>query len=137
MKRIIWIVLIAVTALSIAPAASAGQFKKAGYYKLGDQQEAFQVISAEFTHSGNLDLAVADYLSSEVSILLGNGNGTFQKAITFPAPAPIALAAGDLNGTATRTWPLSNLEGRGTVPWPFFWAMEPGIFGKRPPIRSA
>ncbi|MGD0181498.1 MAG: hypothetical protein ABSC15_16920, partial [Terriglobales bacterium] len=95
MKRVIWIVLIAVTALSIAPAASAGQFKKAGYYKLGDQQEAFQVISARFTHSGNLDLAVAG-LSNGVSVLLGNGNGTFQKALTVAASNPADLVAADL-----------------------------------------
>jgi len=131
MKRVIWIVLIAVTALSIAPAASAGQFEKAVYYKLGDQQEAFQVISAEFTHSGNLDLAVADYLSSEVSILLGNGNGTFQKAITFPAPAPIALAAGDLNGDGNEDLAIIESGGTGNGALAVFLGDGTGHFRKK------
>ena len=48
-----------------------------------------------------LDLAVADRLSSNgVSVLLGNGDGTFQPAVAYAAWAvrPVALVAGDFNG---------------------------------------
>jgi hypothetical protein len=94
MKRVVWALLIA---LVITPAVSAGQFEKAVYCKVGDKRTAWGVASAEFTSSGNLDLAVADYLSGGVSILLGNGDGTFQKALVFPASSPVALAAGDFD----------------------------------------
>jgi hypothetical protein len=97
MKPAVWAFLLLTTALALTPAASAGQFKKAVYYKLGNQRTGYGVTTARFTHSGNLDLAVADYLSGGVSILLGNGDGTFQKALVFPASSPVALAAGDLN----------------------------------------
>jgi hypothetical protein len=80
----------------LALCATASQFKRAVYYKVANYP--VQVIAADFNHDGNLDLAVADYLANEVSILLGNGDGTFQKALTFPASSPVGLAAGDLNG---------------------------------------
>ena len=130
MKRIIWIVLIAVTALSIAPAASAGQFKKAGYYKLGDQQEAFQVISARFTHSGNLDLAVAG-LSNGVSVLLGNGNGTFQKALTVAASNPADLVAADLDGDGNMDLVVVESGGTGNGALDVFLGDGTGHFRKK------
>jgi hypothetical protein len=39
----------------------------------------------------------ADYLSNQIVTLLGNGDGTFQKPIEFPAPSPISLATGDFD----------------------------------------
>ncbi len=52
----------------------------------------------DFNRDGRLDLAVANNQSDDLSILLGNGNGTFQKAATLPAGrSPLAIAAGDLN----------------------------------------
>lgn len=97
MKRVVWIVLFAAAALTVTSAASAGQFEKPVYYKLGYKRTARGVASAKFTSSGNLDLAVADYLSGGVSVLLGNGDGTFQKALVFPASSPVTLAAGDFD----------------------------------------
>src|SRR2546428_10007115 len=46
-----------------------------------------------------LDLAVANYCSNDVSVLLGNGDGTFQPALTFGAgSSPTSVAVGDVNG---------------------------------------
>jgi hypothetical protein len=131
MKRVIWIVLIAVTALSIAPAASAGQFKKAVYYKLGDKRTAWGVASAEFTHSGNLDLAVADYLSGGVSILLGNGDGIFQKALVFPASDPVALAAGDFDHDGNQDLAVIEYGGTGNSVLDVFLGDGTGHFRKK------
>jgi hypothetical protein len=75
--------------------AWGGQFKRAVYYPAG--QRPYQVVAARFTGSGNLDLAVADYLTSQMVILLGNGDGTFQKPLRFSVPVPAAIAAGDFN----------------------------------------
>lgn len=53
----------------------------------------------DFNKDGKLDLAVANSTSGTVSILLGNGNGTFQAAITLPTSVPNAasLAVGDFD----------------------------------------
>lgn len=75
--------------------ASGGQFQHPVYYPAGERP--YQVIATQLTDSGNLDLAFADWLSNQICIMLGSGDGTFQKRTVFPAPAPIAVAAGDFN----------------------------------------
>jgi hypothetical protein len=56
----------------------------------------------DFNRDGRLDLAVANNQSDDLSILLGNGDGTFRKATTLPAGrSPLAIAAGDLNHDGT------------------------------------
>ena len=48
---------------------------------------------------GELDLAVANYFSTTISILLSNGDGTLQAAQNFGVGmAPIAVAVADFNG---------------------------------------
>ena len=48
---------------------------------------------------GSLDAVTANEGSNDVSILLGNGDGTFQAPRTFAAGAgPIAVTADDFNG---------------------------------------
>jgi len=112
MRRTTWIsALIAGVALVLTVTdASAGQFKKAIYYPAGGRP--YRLIAAQLTDSGNVDLAVANYLTSEVSILLGKGDGTFQKPLEFPVPAPIALAAGDFNEDGNQD--LAVVESGGT-----------------------
>jgi hypothetical protein len=62
------------------------------------------VAVADFNGDGNLDLAVDDFSgptqpSSNVNVLLGNGNGTFQAPITYPTGgAALAITAGEFNG---------------------------------------
>ncbi len=48
-----------------------------------------------------LDLAVANSSSHDISVLLGNGDGTFQAARRFgggTSPTPFSVAVGDFNG---------------------------------------
>jgi hypothetical protein len=48
---------------------------------------------------GATDLAVTSFPGGSVTILLGNGDGTFRNALTYGTGAdPAALAVGDLNG---------------------------------------
>jgi hypothetical protein len=97
MQRTIPSLAFAVAALAITTqSASAGQFKKAVYYHAG--QRPYRVVAAQLTASGNTDLVVADYLTSQIFVLLGNGNGTFRKSTKFSITSPVALAVGDLNG---------------------------------------
>ena len=43
------------------------------------------VAVGDFNGDGTLDLAVANYRSANVSVLLGNGDGTFQAARNYAA----------------------------------------------------
>jgi hypothetical protein len=96
MARTAWVFLLALTTLSVGEkSASAGQFRRAAYYHAG--QRPYKVVAAQFSQSGNLDLAIADYVSDQVCILLGNGDGTFKRPLCFSAPLPIAIASGDFN----------------------------------------
>src|SRR5713101_5635894 len=53
----------------------------------------------DFNRDGKLDLAIADNASGNMSILLGNGDGTFQAAVDYAAGLnPRDIVARDLNG---------------------------------------
>ncbi len=57
------------------------------------------IASADFNSDGRADLAVANFASSNISILLGNGNGTFAAAVYYAAgSAPESITAADFNG---------------------------------------
>src|SRR6516162_5235186 len=58
------------------------------------------VVTGAFRGAGHpLDLAVANFGNSTVSVLLGNADGTFQAARNFGTGyAPTSLAVGDFNG---------------------------------------
>ena len=57
------------------------------------------VAVGDFNGDGKLDLAVAKP-SSTVSVLLGNGDGTFQAALNYNAGTnPTSVAVGDFNGS--------------------------------------
>ena len=56
------------------------------------------VTTADFNGDGNLDLAVATG-NNTVSILLGNGTGSFPTHVQYAVPGnPVAIAHGDFNG---------------------------------------
>ena len=57
------------------------------------------VAAADFDANGKLDLLVANPAANTISVLLGNGDGTFVPAVSYPAGAqPVAVAVGDFNG---------------------------------------
>jgi hypothetical protein len=61
------------------------------------------MTSADFNSDGNLDLALVNQTTNNVTVLLGNGNATFSLASGSPFPvgkAPVAVATADLNGDA-------------------------------------
>ena len=58
-----------------------------------------EVMTADFNRDGKLDLAVNNLGSYTVSILLGNGDGTFQSQVQYAtASMPQGVAIGDYNG---------------------------------------
>jgi hypothetical protein len=65
-------------------------------YAVGANPQA--VVTADLGN-GKLDIITANAGSSAVSVLLGNGNGTFQTAVNYATgTTPVAVAVGDLNG---------------------------------------
>src|SRR5262249_58441989 len=56
------------------------------------------VVTADFNGDGHLDLATANYSSNDVSVLLGNGDGTLRTARNYATSAyPGCITAGDFN----------------------------------------
>src|SRR6266699_1504767 len=67
-------------------------------YVAGSQQGPSNIVVGDFNGDGKLDLAVTDYSNNNVSVLLGNGDGTFQAPRTFPVGIhPAQVAVGDFN----------------------------------------
>ena len=73
------------------------------------------VVAADFNNDGKQDLAVVNSVSSTVSILLGNGDGTFQAKIdAATGTSPVSVAAGDFNGDGNLDLAIAN-SGSDTV----------------------
>jgi hypothetical protein len=79
-----------------------GTFELAGTYPAG--VGARSVAIADFNGDGRLDLAVAnqgtapDYADGGLSVLLGNGDGTFRPPVQYTTGVrPLAVAVGDFN----------------------------------------
>jgi hypothetical protein len=87
---------LALYALLGSATAHAGQFLQAPQYPTGTNPQAIAV--GDFNGDGNLDLAVANGTSNTVSILLGNGNGTFKSKVDYATgKTPLGVAVGDFN----------------------------------------
>jgi hypothetical protein len=72
------------------------------------------VIGADLDGDGKVDLVVADS-GGKVSVLLGNGNGSFAARVDYPSDAgSFAVAAMDLNGDGKPDLAVAN-SGGGTV----------------------
>ncbi|HTX36596.1 MAG TPA: FG-GAP-like repeat-containing protein, partial [Bryobacteraceae bacterium] len=94
------------TSSGVALGNGSGTFGSVIGYPAG--LSAGYIVTGDFNGDGKLDLAVApgnpaDLLttapSGPISILLGNGDGTFRQPIAYNAGAqPYAIATGDFNG---------------------------------------
>ena len=83
--------------LSVTNSTSNVGFRLGSSPHVGDTPEAIGI--GDFNGDGNQDLAVVNYESSTVSILLGDGTGNFTLA-SSPATGsfPNSIAVGDFNG---------------------------------------
>jgi hypothetical protein len=59
------------------------------------------IVTGDFNGDALLDLATVNSTSDDVTILLGNGNGTFQAPVSFGiGKIPMSVATADVNGDA-------------------------------------
>jgi hypothetical protein len=109
-------VLMAATVVLTAGAAVAqASFTAPQSFRTGDTAEA--VVSADFNGDSKADLAVANngsnsgLLSDNVSVLLGNGDGTYGTAQNFSVgDAPLHLTSADFNGDAKADLAVANIR---------------------------
>src|SRR5260370_30735605 len=84
-------------------------FAAAANFGAGGNPEAVAV--GDFNDDGKQDLAVSDYGSNTVSILLGDGAGSFSAASNSPFAVginPVSVAVGDFNGDGKQDFPAAN-----------------------------
>jgi hypothetical protein len=89
------------SAVEISLGNGDGTFSSYQSYQVGNSGASLQVglVAADFNKDGILDLAVTNTFDNTVSILLGNGDGTFLPATVAPtSPFPSLVIAADLNG---------------------------------------
>jgi hypothetical protein len=78
------------------PGVSASNFPTLDY---STGQEPVGIVSDDFNGDGTPDLATANFGANTVSVLLGNGDGTFATHVDYPTgKGPVAVATGDFNG---------------------------------------
>ena len=101
MKRLFAIAAVFAFLISNSAKSGAAGFQSAVDYPVGTAPRA--ITSADFNGDGKLDLAVANNGNGSgdnggVSILPGNGDGTFQVTTNFTVGKnPVAIAASDFN----------------------------------------
>ena len=67
------------------------------------------IVSGDFNGDGRTDLAVANSSDDDVSVLLGNGDGTFQPQVTYAVGSePDALVTGDFTGDGRTDLAVAN-----------------------------
>ena len=78
-----------------------GTFREGGNFETGGSGifAPYSVAVGDFNGDGKLDLAAANELMNSVSVLLGNGDGTFQSHVDYATvPDCRQVATGDFNG---------------------------------------
>jgi len=79
----------------------------------GEDGDAYDLDSADFDRDGALDLAVANRASNNLSIMPGNGDGTFQAGADYGVgKTPFDVTAGDFDGDRNPDLAVGNLDGR-------------------------
>ena len=95
--------------LSVLMGNGNGTFQAQQTYAVGFRPLA--VVMGDFNpwQDGHWDIAVANSLDNTVSVLLGNGDGTFQAQDVYPvSTGPSALTVGDFDGDGKNDLAVAN-----------------------------
>jgi len=76
-----------------------GSFSDQITHSIGFGSKPYAVVVGNFNNDTYLDLAVANFGTNSISVLLGCGNGSFTKQIStsLNSSRPLSIAAGDFN----------------------------------------
>ena len=126
--------------------ASGGSFGSASFIPRAAGSDPSGIAVADLNGDGRDDLAVANFGSADVSVLLGQGDGSFGAATDYAVGTqPSGVAAGNLNGDALPDLAVANngsddvsvLLGRPDAPGGFAAAVQfPAGDGPEPPVTG-
>ncbi len=91
-----------------------GSFTDATTFSAGIDSNPYSITIADLNHDSQLDIAVANYATSNVGVLLGFGNGSFMNVETFSTgtgSSPCSVVVGDFNGDDQLDVVVANYDG--------------------------
>ena len=97
MRRTHTVVTSTLLAILALCTAAVGQFQLTPSYQAGTFPSS--VVTTGFNNDGKMDLVVSTGAATQrVSVILGNGNGSFQTAKNYGSHDAIQVRVGDFNG---------------------------------------
>ena len=95
--------------VAVLPGNADGSFQPPRLVYLGPGTNPRSVAIGDFNRDGKPDLAVANPTSNTITVLPGNGDGTFQPVTTLGAgTGPSSVAVGDFNGDSNPDLAVAN-----------------------------
>jgi hypothetical protein len=80
--------------------------------------DPMDIATADLNHDGAVDVVVANQDANNISVFLGNGDGTLRAHVDYATgTAPKALAIGDLNSDGQADVVTANSTGTGVTIW--------------------
>jgi archaellum component FlaF (FlaF/FlaG flagellin family) len=103
-----------VSCLASFASGASNQFENRGAFPLQFYSEPFFAAAGDFNKDGKLDVVLADFANSQVSVLLGKGDGTFQTPVYYSVGfEPRSVAVADLNNDGNLDLAVSGEIGPG------------------------
>jgi VCBS repeat-containing protein len=97
--------------VSVLLGSATGSFTGPTNFPVGDFTFPFSVAVGDFNGDGKPDLAVANGLAGNVSVLRGGSGGSFGAPTNFPAGlTPLSVAVGDFNGDGKPDLAVANAD---------------------------
>jgi hypothetical protein len=110
------LVLAGSSSVFFLPGNGDGTFGAGVAYGTGAPAGITNLLAGDFNGDGILDLAVSNQMGNSVSILLGNGDGTFKTHVDYPTGTyPGTIVTGDFNGDGKLDLAVVNGGGDATV----------------------